>query len=468
MREKKTTKMTWRNLQKGKSVMGIKLKLTGLRRFVRTEAEIADYEAQVAAAQETLVKRTGAGNDFLGWLDLPVNYDREEFARIKQAAAKIQKTCDVLIVIGIGGSYLGARAAIEFVNGQFYNQTRPAGIPEVYFAGNNLSSSYLNDIIRIIGDRDFCINVISKSGTTTEPAIAFRELKKLCEQRYGREGAKERIFATTDKERGALKKLADDEGYETFVVPDDIGGRFSVLTPVGLLPMAAAGLDIDAVMAGAAASREEYSHGSRHDCAKYAALRNLLLFKGKSMEIMVNYEPSLVMLGEWLKQLFDESEGKDHKGLFVTSANFSTDLHSIGQFIQDGSRIMFETVITVREPRSEITIEHTDDDIDGLNYLAGQTVQYVNQKAYEGTLIAHMDGGTPNIVLELDRLDAWHFGYIVYFFEKACGISGYLLGVNPFNQPGVEDYKKNMFALLGKPGFEERRKYLQARVKLED
>ena len=448
--------------------MGIKLKLTGLRRFVRTEAEIADYTAQVAAAQDTLVNGTGAGNDFLGWLNLPVNYDRDEFARIKQAAKKIQQTCDVLIVIGIGGSYLGARAAIEFVNGQFYNQVRPEGIPEVYFAGNNISSSYLNDIIKMIGDRDFCINIISKSGTTTEPAIAFRELKKLCESKYGKEGARERIFATTDKERGALKKLADDEGYETFVVPDNIGGRFSVLTPVGLLPMAAAGLDIDAVMAGAAASHEDYSQGSLHDCARYAALRNLLLFKGKTMEIMVNYEPSLVMLGEWLKQLFDESEGKDHKGLFVTSANFSTDLHSIGQFIQDGSRIMFETVLWVKEPRSEITIEHTEEDIDGLNYLAGQTVQHVNQKAYEGTLIAHMDGGTPNIILEIDRTDAWHFGYLVYFFEKACGISGYLLGVNPFNQPGVEDYKKNMFALLGRSGFEERRKYLEARVKLED
>lgn len=448
--------------------MGIKLKLTGLRRFVRTEAEIADYTAQVAAAQDTLVNGTGAGNDFLGWLNLPVDYDRDEFARIKQAAKKIQQTCDVLIVIGIGGSYLGARAAIEFVNGQFYNQVRPEGIPEVYFAGNNISSSYLNDIIKMIGDRDFCINIISKSGTTTEPAIAFRELKKLCESKYGKEGARERIFATTDKERGALKKLADDEGYETFIVPDDIGGRFSVLTPVGLLPMAAAGLDIDAVMAGAAASHEDYSQGSLHDCARYAALRNLLLFKGKTMEIMVNYEPSLVMLGEWLKQLFDESEGKDHKGLFVTSANFSTDLHSIGQFIQDGSRIMFETVLWVKEPRSEITIEHTEEDIDGLNYLAGQTVQHVNQKAYEGTLIAHMDGGTPNIILEIDRTDAWHFGYLVYFFEKACGISGYLLGVNPFNQPGVEDYKKNMFALLGRSGFEERRKYLEARVKLED
>ena len=444
--------------------MGIKLKLTGLRRFVRTEAEIADYTAQVAAAQDTLVNGTGAGNDFLGWLNLPVDYDREEFTRIKQAAEKIRKTADVLIVIGIGGSYLGARAAIEFVNGQFYNQTRPEGIPEVYFAGNNISSSYLNDIIKMIGDRDFCINIISKSGTTTEPAIAFRELKKLCESKYGKEGARERIFATTDKERGALKKLADDEGYETFIVPDDIGGRFSVLTPVGLLPMAAAGLDIDAVMAGAAAAREKYSHGSLHDCARYAALRNLLLFKGKSMEIMVNYEPSLVMLGEWLKQLFDESEGKDHKGIFATSANFSTDLHSIGQFIQDGTRMMFETVLWVREPRSESIIKEEKDDIDGLNYLAGKSVQFVNSKAYQGTLLAHVDGGTPNIVFEIDRADEWHFGYLVYFFEKACGISGYLIGVNPFDQPGVEAYKKNMFALLGKKGYEQRKKYLEGRM----
>ena len=437
--------------------------------IAKTGIEIsADIEAKAQTANALLHSGKGAGNDFLGWVHLPSSISENEIDAIRKEAAKLRSKADVVVCIGIGGSYLGARAAIEFVNGQFYNQVRPEGIPEVYFAGNNISSSYLNDIIKMIGDRDFCINIISKSGTTTEPAIAFRELKKLCESKYGKEGARERIFATTDKERGALKKLADDEGYETFIVPDNIGGRFSVLTPVGLLPMAAAGLDIDAVMAGAAASREDYSHGSLHDCARYAALRNLLLFKGKTMEIMVNYEPSLVMLGEWLKQLFDESEGKDHKGLFVTSANFSTDLHSIGQFIQDGSRIMFETVLWVKEPRSEITIEHTEENIDGLNYLAGQTVQYVNQKAYEGTLIAHMDGGTPNIIIEIDRTDAWHFGYLVYFFEKACGISGYLLGVNPFNQPGVEDYKKNMFALLGRSGFEERRKYLEARVKLED
>ena len=444
--------------------MGIKLKLTGLRRFVRTEAEIADYTAQVAAAQDTLVNGTGAGNDFLGWLNLPVDYDRDEFARIKQAAKKIQQTCDVLIVIGIGGSYLGARAAIEFVNGQFYNQVRPEGIPEVYFAGNNISSSYLNDIIKMIGDRDFCINIISKSGTTTEPAIAFRELKKLCESKYGKEGARERIFATTDKERGALKKLADDEGYETFIVPDNIGGRFSVLTPVGLLPMAAAGLDIDAVMAGAAASRENYSQGSLHDCARYAALRNLLLFKGKSMEIMVNYEPSLVMLGEWLKQLFDESEGKDHKGLFVTSANFSTDLHSIGQFIQDGSKLMFETVMHIKTPKSDLFLEPDKDNLDGLNFLTNQNMSVVNEKAYQGTILAHTEGGVPNIVIDVDKLDEENLGEMIYFFEKACAISGYMLGVNPFNQPGVESYKKNMFALLGKPGYESQKAELEAKL----
>ena len=443
--------------------MAMELKLTGLKGFVE-EDELACMAPLVQAAQDTLHARTGAGNDFLGWVDLPEAYDKEEFARIKAAAKKIQQSCDVLVVIGIGGSYLGARAAIEFVNGQMYNGIRPEGIPEVYFVGSNISSSYLNDVVKIIGERDFCINVISKSGTTTEPAIAFRIFKKLCEDKYGKDGAKDRIFATTDKARGALKKLADDEGYETFVVPDDVGGRFSVLTAVGLLPMAAAGVDIDAAMAGAAEARKAFLTGTDHDCAKYAALRNILHQKGKAMEILVNYEPALVMLGEWFKQLFDESEGKDHKGIFATSANFSTDLHSIGQFIQDGTRNMFETVVWVREPRSESYIEETAEDIDGLNYLAGKSVQFVNSKAYQGTLMAHMDGGTPNIIVEIDKADAWHFGYLVYFFEKACGISGYLLGVNPFNQPGVEAYKKNMFALLGKPGFEERRKELEARL----
>lgn len=443
--------------------MAMELKLTGLKGFV-DEREIEESAHLVKAAQDLLVSRNGAGKDFLGWVDLPENYDKEEFARIKKAAKKIQKNSDVLVVIGIGGSYLGARAAIEFVNGQMYNSIRPEGIPEVYFAGNNISSSYINDIIKIIGDRDFSVNVISKSGTTTEPAIAFRIFKEMVENKYGKDGAKDHIFATTDKARGALKKLADDEGYDTFVVPDDVGGRFSVLTAVGLLPMAAAGLDIDAAMEGAAAARKACSEGTDHDSAKYAAIRNILRGKGKTMELLVNYEPSLVMLGEWFKQLFDESEGKDQKGLFAGSANFSTDLHSIGQFIQDGSRNVFETVVWVREPRSESYIKEAPEDIDGLNYLAGKSVQFVNSKAYQGTLMAHMDGGTPNVIVEIDKADAWHFGYLAYFFEKACGISGYMLGVNPFNQPGVEAYKKNMFALLGKPGFEDRRKELEARL----
>ncbi len=443
--------------------MAMKLGLSGLKGFVGEE-ELGQSAHLVKAAQDLLYSGKGAGNDFLGWVDLPENYDKEEFERIKKAAKKIQDNSDVLVVIGIGGSYLGARAAIEFVNGQFYNSVRPEGIPEVYFAGNNISSSYINDIIKIIGDRDFSVNVISKSGTTTEPAIAFRVFKEMVENKYGKENAKDHIFATTDKARGALKKLADDEGYETFVVPDNVGGRFSVLTAVGLLPMAAAGLDIDAAMAGAAEARKENSEGVEHNAAKYALLRNILKNKGKTMEILVNYEPSLVMMGEWFKQLYDESEGKDKKGLFANSANFSTDLHSIGQFIQDGARNMFETVIWVNEQRSESIIKEASEDIDGLNYLAGKSVQFVNSKAFQGTLMAHMDGGTPNIVVEIDKADAWHFGYLVYFFEKACGLSGYMLGVNPFNQPGVEAYKKNMFALLGKPGFEDRRKELEARM----
>ena len=445
--------------------MGMELKSTGLRGFVE-ERELGYMDPLVQTANEMLVQHTGAGSDYHGWVDRPVQYDREEFARIKAAVKKIQQNSDVLIVIGIGGSYLGARAAIEFVKGQMYNSIRAKGTPEVYFVGSNISSSYLNDVVQIIGERDFSVNVISKSGTTTEPAIAFRIFKKLAEQKYGKEGAKDHIFATTDKSRGALKKLADDEGYETFVVPDDVGGRFSVLTAVGLLPMAAAGVDIDEAMRGAAEAREAFMDGetAANDCFKYAALRNILHRKGKEIEILVNYEPALVMMGEWFKQLFDESEGKDQKGIFATSANFSTDLHSIGQYIQDGTRNVFETVLWVKEPRSESIIEETEENIDGLNYLAGKSLQYVNSKAYAGTLMAHMDGGTPSIVLEIDRADAYHFGYLVYFFEKACAVSGYLLGVNPFDQPGVETYKKNMFALLGKPGFEERRKELETRL----
>ena len=445
--------------------MAMNLKMTGVTGFVNP-GELDKMAVMMNAANEVLLSRTGAGSDFLGWLDLPVNYDKEEFARIQAAAKKIQGDSDVLVVIGIGGSYLGARAAIEFCKGQMYNGVREAGIPEVYFVGNNISSAYLNDVVKIIGERDFSVNIISKSGTTTEPAIAFRIFKKLLEEKYGKEGAKGRIYATTDKARGALKALSDAEGYETFVVPDDVGGRFSVLTAVGLLPIAAAGVDIEVMMKGAQDAREVCKGGdmSTNPSFQYAALRNVLYRKGKGTEILVNYEPALTMMGEWFKQLYAESEGKDHKGIFPTAANFSTDLHSIGQFIQDGTRNLFETVLWVNNSRSEAVIEEAAEDIDGLNYLAGKTVQFVNSKAYQGTLMAHMDGGTPNIIVEIDEADAYHFGYLVYFFEKACGLSGYLLGVNPFDQPGVEAYKKNMFALLGKPGFEERRKELEARL----
>ncbi len=445
--------------------MGMNLKMTGVSGFVK-ENELSNMAALMDTVNGVLLSRKGAGNDFLGWLDLPVNYDREEFARIQKAAKKIQGDSDVLVVIGIGGSYLGARAAIEFCKGQMYNGVREKGIPEIYFVGNNISSSYLNDVVAIIGERDFSVNIISKSGTTTEPAIAFRIFKKLLEKKYGKEGAKARIYATTDKARGALKALSDAEGYETFVVPDDVGGRFSVLTAVGLLPIAAAGIDIEQMMHGAAEAREVCKEGNMetNPSFQYAALRNILYRKGKTTEILVNYEPALLMMGEWFKQLFAESEGKDHKGIFPTAANFSTDLHSIGQFIQDGSRNLFETVIWVKNPRSEAYIEEAEEDIDGLNYLAGKSVQFVNSKAYQGTLMAHMDGGTPNIIVEIDQADAYHFGSLVYFFEKACGLSGYLLGVNPFDQPGVEAYKKNMFALLGKPGYEARRAELEARL----
>ena len=446
--------------------MAMELKTTGVAGYVE-KRELDNLAPLMHTVNETLLAHTGAGNDFLGWLDLPVNYDKEEFARIQAAAKKIQGDSDVLVVIGIGGSYLGARAAIEFCLGQMYNGVREKGIPEIYFAGNNISSSYLNDIVKIIGNRDFSVNIISKSGTTTEPAIAFRVFKKMLEEKYGKEGAKGRIYATTDKARGALKALSDAEGYQTFVVPDDVGGRFSVLTAVGLLPIAAAGIDIESMMKGAQDAREVCQDGDMESnpAFRYAALRNILLRKGKSTEILVNYEPALLMMGEWFKQLFAESEGKDHKGIFPTAANFSTDLHSIGQFIQDGSRNLFETVIWVKQPRTEAYIEEAAEDIDGLNYLAGKSVQFVDSKAYQGTLMAHMDGGTPNIIIEIDRADAYHFGYLVYFFEKACGLSGYLLGVNPFDQPGVEAYNKNMFALLGKPGYEERRAELEARLK---
>ena len=448
--------------------MAMNLKMTGVAGFVNP-GELDKMAVMMNAANEVLLSRTGAGSDFLGWLDLPMNYDKEEFARIQAAAKKIQGDSDVLVVIGIGGSYLGARAAIEFCKGQMYNGVREAGIPEVYFVGNNISSAYLNDVVKIIGARDFSVNIISKSGTTTEPAIAFRIFKKLLEEKYGKEGAKGRIYATTDKARGALKALSDAEGYESFVVPDDVGGRFSVLTAVGLLPIAAAGVDIEKMMKGAQDAREVCKGGdmSSNPSFQYAALRNILYRKGKGTEILVNYEPALTMMGEWFKQLYAESEGKDHKGIFPTAANFSTDLHSIGQFIQDGTRNLFETVLWVNNSRSEAVIEEAAEDIDGLNYLAGKTVQFVNSKAYQGTLMAHMDGGTPNIIIEIDEADAYHFGYLVYFFEKACGLSGYLLGVNPFDQPGVEAYKKNMFALLGKPGYEAERAALEEKLSRE-
>ena len=428
--------------------------------------DLLAMEKEVAAAHATLTDGTGAGNDFLGWLNLPTREATDEILRIQSAARKIRNDSDVFVVIGIGGSYLGPRAAIELLQGPNHNIGKGKGNPQIYFAGNGLSTRHWNELCRLLEGKDFSIAIISKSGTTTEPAIAFRIFKKLLEEKYGKEGAKGRIYATTDKSRGALKALSDAEGYQTFVVPDDVGGRFSVLTAVGLLPIAAAGVDIEKMMKGAQDAREVCKGGdmSTNPAFQYAALRNILYRKGKGTEILVNYEPALTMMGEWFKQLYAESEGKDHKGIFPTAANFSTDLHSIGQFIQDGTRNLFETVLWVNTPRSEATIEEAAEDIDGLNYLAGKTVQFVNSKAYQGTLMAHMDGGTPNIIIEIDEADAYHFGYLVYFFEKACGLSGYLLGVNPFDQPGVEAYKKNMFALLGKPGFEERRKELEARL----
>ena len=446
--------------------MGIKLKLSGIENFVRNE-EYAKIQPAVKMASDLLYSGKGAGNDYIGWVDLPNNYDKDEFERIKKAAKKIQSNSEVLIVIGIGGSYLGGRAALEFVNGVNFNKKVHKGIPEVYFVGNSISSDYLSDIIEILGDRDFSINVISKSGTTTEPAIAFRIFKKIIEDKYGKEGAKERIFATTDKARGALKSMCNTEGYETFVIPDDVGGRFSVLTPVGLLPMAAAGIDIDAVMQGASDAVATYKNDDleNNDCLKYAATRQILGRKGKAIEILANYEPSLTMFGEWYKQLYAESEGKDGKGIFPVSANFSTDLHSIGQFIQDGSRNLFETVLWVENAKKNITIETDAENLDGLNFVADKTIQYVNSKAYAGTFLAHVDGGVPTIVLEVEKTDAYNFGQLVYFFEKALAISGYMLGVNPFDQPGVEAYKKNMFALLGKPGYEDRKAELEERLK---
>ncbi|KGL37516.1 glucose-6-phosphate isomerase [Listeria newyorkensis] len=431
--------------------------------------EIDYLQPAVTAAHDALHNGTGAGNEYLGWINLPRDYDKEEFARIQKAAAKIKADSEVLIVIGIGGSYLGARAAIETLNHAFYNvldkEKRQA--PQVFFAGNSISSSYLHDLIDVIDGKDFSVNVISKSGTTTEPAIAFRVFKELLEKKYGKEEAKSRIYATTDKAKGALKELSNSEGYETFVVPDDVGGRFSVLTAVGLLPIAASGVDIEAMMKGADAARADFSSPEldKNIAYQYAAARNVLYRKGKVTELLINYEPGLQYFNEWWKQLFGESEGKDQKGIYPSSANFSTDLHSLGQYIQEGRRNIFETVVKVTKARHEITINKEDNDLDGLNYLAGQTVDYVNDKAFQGTLLAHTDGDVPNFVVEIPSLDAYSFGYLVYFFEIAVGVSGYLNGVNPFDQPGVEAYKANMFALLGKPGYEEMKAELEKRLK---
>ncbi len=420
------------------------------------ESEPAGLAVAGIAALRTVKEKNGAGNDFLGWATLPADYDKEEFSRIKIAAEKIKKSCDILVVIGIGGSYLGARAAIEFIKSPLYNNLKK-DTPDIYFAGNTISPTALNDLLAICEGKDLCINVISKSGTTTEPAIAFRVFKKLLEDKYGTVGAKDRIFVTTDKARGTLKHFSDEAGYETFVVPDDVGGRYSVLTAVGLLPIAVAGIDIDAMMQGAALAMKELSVESVDENAalKYAILRNALSRKGKNVEIMVGYDPFLLMLNEWWKQLFGESEGKDNKGILPDSVIFSTDLHSLGQYIQDGQRTLFETVLTVKNPGADYTIPADDANVDGLNFLAGKTLDYVNKTAMLATLLAHNDGGVPNIVIELDDRSAASFGYLVYFFELSCAISGYILGVNPFDQPGVEAYKKNMFALLGKPGYEE-------------
>lgn len=434
--------------------------------FAKEEVDV--LQPYVDVAHDMLHNKTGLGNDFLGWVDLPNNYDKEEFARIKKAAEKIKSDSDVLVVIGIGGSYLGARAAIECLGHSFRNNLTKdeRKTPEIYFAGNNISSTYLIDLLDVIKDKDVSLNVISKSGTTTEPAIAFRVLKEFLENKYGKDEAAKRIYATTDAKKGALKQVSDEEGYETFVIPDDVGGRFSVLTPVGLLPIAVAGIDIDAIMTGANDARVDFNNSNleENDCYQYAVVRNILHKKGKDIELLVNYEPSLHYLSEWWKQLYGESEGKDQKGLFPASVDFSTDLHSMGQYVQDGKRILFETVLNVEKPRRVLNLKEEANDLDGLNYLSGKTLDFVNEKAFQGTLLAHTDGQVPNLLINIPTLDEYNFGYLVYFFEKACGISGYLLGVNPFNQPGVEAYKKNMFALLGKPGFEKEKEELEKRL----
>ncbi len=445
----------------------LSLDLSKVLDFV-SEEKLMGMEEEVNAAVKVLEEGTGAGNDFLGWLNLPTDYDKEEFDRIKKAAEKIKADSDVLVVVGIGGSYLGARAAVELLSHTFYNKLskEERKAPEVYFAGNSISGTYLAHLIQVIGDRDFSVNVISKSGTTTEPAIAFRIFKEMLEKKYGVAEARKRIYATTDAAKGALKKLSTEEGYETFTIPDNVGGRFSVLTPVGLLPIAAAGISIDELMAGAREAQNDYkAEFKNNDCYKYAAVRNLLLRDGKSIEMLINYEPKVHFIAEWWKQLFGESEGKDGKGIFPASVDLSTDLHSMGQYIQDGQRIMFETLVDVLNPDTDVVIPFDEADLDGLNYIAGKGMNFVNQKAMEGTQLAHVDGGVPNIRIAVPKMDAFSLGYLFYFFEKACGVSGYLLGVNPFNQPGVEAYKKNMFALLGKAGYEKEAEVLNKRLK---
>lgn len=430
------------------------------------ESEYSGIESQIRSAHDVLHSKMGLGNAFLGWVDLPINYDKSEFSRIKSAAEKIKKNTDVFIVIGIGGSYLGARAAIEFLKSPNYN-VLPKDTPDIYFAGNSISSSYLAEIIEICEGKDVSINIISKSGTTTEPAIAFRVFREFLEKKYGKEGAKERIYCTTDKDKGTLKELSDKEGYETFVIPDDVGGRFSVLTAVGLLPIAVAGADIDLLMQGAAKARENFLDPdmNKNDCYKYVAARNILYRKGFTIETLVSYEPYFSMMSEWWKQLYGESEGKDQKGLFPSSMIFSTDLHSLGQFIQDGKKSMFETVVLINKAKKEIYISEDPDNIDGLNFLAGKPMSYVNKKAFEGTVLAHTDAPVPNIILNIPESSEFELGYLIYFFEKACAVSAYVLGVNPFNQPGVESYKRNMFALLGKPGYEAEKESLEERLK---
>ena len=447
--------------------MGVRLDVSAAKSFI-DQREILQMKEQTELAKSTLVGKNGAGNDFLGWIDLPVEYDKEEFARIKKAAKKIQADSEVLIVIGIGGSYLGAKAAISFLGHSFNNKRSKEDrkTPEIYFAGNSISSIYLAELMDIIGNRDFSVNIISKSGTTTEPAIAFRIFKQKLVEKYGRAEAAKRIYATTDKARGALKKVADEEGYETFVVPDDVGGRFSVLTAVGLLPIAVSGADIDKLMEGAAAMRQQCLEQpfESNDALLYAAVRNCLLRKGKSIEVLANYEPSLHFVSEWWKQLYGESEGKDGKGIFPASVDLTTDLHSMGQYIQDGQRILFETVLQLEKSPYEFIMQEEEVDLDGLNYLAGKSVDFVNKSATRGTIMAHTDGNVPNLQIMIPERSEYNLGELFYFFEFACGVSGYLLGVNPFDQPGVESYKKNMFALLGKPGYEELKKQLEERA----